>query len=504
MSLFGGAAQLLKDPLGTLKTLKALGVQDVRVDIRWNTIAPDPTSRTAPSGFDASNPASYPPASWAPYDRAIATAHNAGIGVLATVGGPAPAWAEGADDPRQAGEPAGIWKPSPAAFGAFVKAVATRYGGGYRPRGAPGPLPRITFWSLWNEPNYGQDLAPQAIDRSAVEVAPALYRGLLDAGWSALHSARPSDTILFGEFAPRGLTVGNVPGDFGGMVPLRFLRALYCVNASLQRLSGPAATARGCPSLATSATAAAFRAANPALFDASGLAVHLYPEPGNHPPTARATGLPGYADFADFASLPELQQTLDRLQAAYSSTRPLPIYSTEFGFQTDPPEPTLLSPAAAAGYMNEAEYLSWRDPRVRSFDQYLLTDAPPVPGKIGFDTGLEFANGSPKATFFAYRMPIYMPVTTAATNAPLEIWGCVRPAPDAAVRSSPARAQQVQIEFRPAAGGPFASVRSVTLPRSSCYFTVTVPFAQSGTVRLRWTPPGGGADFSRPVAVTVR
>jgi hypothetical protein len=154
--------------------------------------------------------------------------------------------------------------------------------------------------------------------------------------------------------------------------------------------------------------------------------------------------------------------------------------------------------------MNESEYLSWRDPRIRSYDQYLLTDAPSVAGKIGFDTGLVFANGKAKPTFFAYRMPIYLPITTAAANAPLEVWGCARPAPDAAETSPPTRAQRVQIEFRPAAGGRFAPVRSVTLPRSSCYFNVTVPFRRSGTVRLRWSPPGGGADFSRLVAVTIR
>ena len=35
-----------------------------------------------------------------------------------------------------------------------------------------------------------------------------------------------------------------------------------------------------------------------------------------------------------------------------------------------------VSPALAASYLNWAEYLTWRDPRIRSYDQYLLIDPP--------------------------------------------------------------------------------------------------------------------------------
>ena len=48
--------------------------------------------------------------------------------------------------------------------------------------GDPNDLPRVSFWELWNEPNFGIDLAPQAINGSTVPAAPAMYRGLLDAG----------------------------------------------------------------------------------------------------------------------------------------------------------------------------------------------------------------------------------------------------------------------------------------------------------------------------------
>ena len=57
--------------------------------------------------------------------------------------------------------PPGIWKPSPSAYGQFVQAVATRYTGHFIPTGNSPPLPRVQFWEVWNEPNWGSSLAPQ-------------------------------------------------------------------------------------------------------------------------------------------------------------------------------------------------------------------------------------------------------------------------------------------------------------------------------------------------------
>ena len=44
----------------TLGTLKALGVDTVRVQVLWSNIAPDPTSAIQPAGFDASGPGRKP------------------------------------------------------------------------------------------------------------------------------------------------------------------------------------------------------------------------------------------------------------------------------------------------------------------------------------------------------------------------------------------------------------------------------------------------------------
>lgn len=175
-----GSLQTYAGP--TLDQLKALGVDRAHVYMHWTDIAPDPTSSKRPV-FDATNPAAYPASGWAPFDalvRALAARH---MGIDVDLVPPPPNWAGGKGAPHPATQPE--WKPSAAEFGQFVRAVATRYSGHYVPAGASKPLPRVGFWSIWNEPNFGIELAPEAIDHSQLEVAPRLYRAIVNAAWSA-------------------------------------------------------------------------------------------------------------------------------------------------------------------------------------------------------------------------------------------------------------------------------------------------------------------------------
>jgi hypothetical protein len=234
---------------------------------------------------------------------------------------------------------------------------------------------------------------------------------------------------------------------------------------------------------------------HPALFEATGVADHPYPQ--GQPPDVPTSFEP---DYADFAALPRLESTLDRLQQVYGSHRRLPIYSTEFGYQTNPPERLIraTAPRTAAYYMNWSEYLSWRDPRVRSYDQYLLSDAP----SGTFSTGLEFSNGTPKPGFFAYRMPLYLPLTTAKRGQKLEVWGCVRPARYARLQTE--HSQRVQLQFASRGSRIFRTIRVVPLTDPYGYFDVTEAIPGTGTLRLRWSYPHGPAILSRTVGVTVR
>ena len=498
-SIFQADAQLHADPAGTLDELKRLGVDRVRTFVVWDKFAPDPSAPTRPVGFDAANPAAYPAAGWAMTDAVVRDAKARGIGLDFTVTGPPPRWATGSGAPDPAAHPQ--WRPSASDFGAFVRALATRYSGRYTPPGSTTQLPRVSFWAIWNEPNYGQDLAPQAIDGSTVEVSPQLYRGLLDAAWSALQqTGHGGDTILIGELAPRGLTLGNQPGNFSGMVPLRFLRALYCVDPSYSVLRGAAATMRGCP---PDSTTAAFAAAHPALFHAGGFAVHPYPQEA--PPNAVTPAqVPGAADYADLPAIPTLESVLDKLQQIYGSSTRYPIYSTEYGYRTDPPHTGVpaVSPERAAEYINWAEYTTWRDPRLRSYDQYLLADPPPG-SPSSFVTGIEFYNGAHKATYPAYRMPLFLPTVSAARGHALEVWGCIRPALYARLASGDAP-QVATIEFAPGANTAFKAIKRISVVDPHGYFDVPVAFPSTGSVRLSWTYPSGETIHSRAVQVTIR
>jgi hypothetical protein len=497
-SIFEADAELQADPVKTLDLFKRLGVDRVRVFVPWGAlgnrppIAPDALSRRRPRNFDATDPASYPSSGWAVFDEIDRDAAARGIGLDYTLSAPAPLWAT---QPGEPPGPVGVWKPSASDFGQFVRAVGTRYSGHYPDPLHPGrKLPRISFWAIWNEPNLGIDLAPQAVDQGKLEVSPMFYRRIVDAAWSSLQATgHGHDTILIGELAPRGTTVGPVPGDFDMMVPLRFLRALYCVDSSYHELRGAAAAARGCPTSA--AGSAKFAAQHPGLFHAGGVADHPYPQ--GLAPTVPTSLEP---DYADFAALPKLESTLDQLQQVYGSSARFPIYSTEFGYQTNPPERLIraIPPARAAQYLNEAEYMSWRDPRIRSYDQYLLKDSP----SGNFSTGLESPDGTPKPTFYAYRLPLWLPASTAQRGHQLEVWGCVRPAHYAGLRSG--HPQQVQIQFQADGARTFKTVRTVAVTDPYGYFDVRQAFPGSGTVRLEWSDPHGPAIFSRSVRLTIR
>jgi hypothetical protein len=526
--MFQDDARMLSEPGPTLQQLRDLGVQVVRVTVQWSDIAP----ATRTPGFVASNPATYPAGNWAVYDQIVTDAKADGITVDFSVTGGAPAWATGRGQPAPGHY--GDWEPSASDYGQFVRAVGTRYSGNYDPTtgtsepGNSSDLPRVSFWEIWNEPNFGGDIAPQATKASTVSTSPDIYRNLLNEGWSALQkTGHGKDRILIGNLDARGqLAKGSrslpqgLPGNFGATKPLQFVRTLYCVNSSYKELRGGAAAAVGCPTSA--AASRGFRAANPALFNASGFATHPYPV--NLPPTEASSTDPDYTEFAD---LPRFGTALNRLTRIYGSGKHFPIYNNEYGYITDPPNHSLtalnpnslfVSPATAAYYINWAEYLSWKNPRIASTMQYELYDPNPLhePEYGGFASGLIFYNGKRKPGYDAYRLPVFLPVTTEKPRHTLEVWGCVRPAHYATLDTG--KRQQALIQFQRGSRGAWTTLRTVTVTSVRGYFDLHMSFPASGSVRLAWTypkddpllgpglvePPEGSTVYSRTVRVTVK
>ena len=143
------------------------------------------------------------------------------------------------------------------------------------------------MWSLWNEPNFGEDLGPQAINDSTILTAPMAYRGLANQGYNALKADRPqrmtrsssvSSPLEGSEPGRNPRSTGACPETPGRRVPQLFLRQLYCVGNNFKPLTGSAAKAVGCPTNA--AASRKFRSQNPGLFNVSGLSdPPLCPEP---------------------------------------------------------------------------------------------------------------------------------------------------------------------------------------------------------------------------------
>jgi hypothetical protein len=500
----------LNNPAGAFQEFRQLGANGVRVVIPWAAVAPKPTAKQKPS-FNATDPNAYPAANWAPFDAIMKTAQADGLTVDLTIAGGTPRWAE-AQPPKTPGQNGAFisWKPNAAAYGQFVRAVGTRYSGHFTPKGATASLPAVHFWALFNEPNFGQDLGPQAINGSSVLTAPMYYRNLVNQGYNALKATGHTrgNTILIGEFAAQGYEPARpsrfapqgLPGNFAQTRPLLFIRQMYCVDNNFNPLRGSAAKAVGCPT--SSAATRKFRSQNPGLFLTSGLSLHPYEQ--TQSPVSSAGNKVDYALFQD---IPQVEATIDHVNRVYGSTKKFPIYNTEYGYITNPPHPGYDSPATAAYYINWAEYLSWKQSRVMSYDQYLLADPPPVAKPYnGFASGLDFSNGSHKATYDAFRLPVYMPKTSVSHSANTEIWGAAKPAPFMIKDGSGTQTVSIQLNGQ--------TLKTVNVTGAGGYFDVKLKFPKSGTVRLAYTYPStnpflpttdlGKTIFSRSFRITVR
>ncbi|HEY8866665.1 MAG TPA: hypothetical protein VIM22_07005, partial [Solirubrobacteraceae bacterium] len=354
-------------------------------------------------------------------------------------------------------------------------------------------LPRVNYWSIWNEPNQPVFLAPQWL--GGVETAPRIYRALLDSAFSALRATgHGSDTILYGDTAPKG---GVTPLVDGTMRPLTFLRALYCVNRAYAPLRGAKARRYGCP---TRGPNAKFAAQHPALFNATGFAHHPYSI--LTPPFVRSR----FPDSIGLADLRLLERTLDRLYRRYGSGRRVPVYITEFGYQTRPPDPFGYPERLAAEYINESEFILYSDPRIRATHQFLLVDADPLtqfPKNSSsywstFQTGLIGLDGKRKLLFGAYRFPVYVVGSQRRAPGSFRVWGDVR-----AGRFGVA--QTAAVQFRPKGHTTkFTTLKVVRTTNPHGYLDTHVFLRRSGAVRLSWRDPADGRlSFSRAARVRI-
>lgn len=429
-----GASQAKVDAV--LSKMQALGADRLRVSAFWSDIAPAATAASRPAGFRPANP--FDPAyDWSKLDRVVGSAAGHGIRVLISISTPMPYWASAQPSRRN-----GVWQPKPDELAQFAYAVALRYG------------TTVDQFAILNEPNQGAWLQPQSV--RGQPVSPHLYRALVQAAYPAIKAATPRATVLVGELAPSGR---NDPGFTRPIRPLLFLRTMGCRDARFRAVrSGRCKGFKAVP------------------LDAL----------GHHPyalfqsPFRRSQ----YRDDATLADWRRLEQTLDRLVARRalkpSGGRHIPIHYTEFGYQTDPPDPYAGIPLTRQSrWLQDAAYVAWRTPRVAGLNQFRVTDGR-IRGRGAvafreFQSGLFFANGKAKPSASTFPNPI---AVRPSGRSRVVVWGQVRPGTSHAV-----------VIERRSGSRSFAKVASAKTD-SRGYFQKRLP-RRAGAYRFRWADTSG-------------
>jgi hypothetical protein len=354
----------------TLDEFDALGADIVKVLVYWREIAPGGSRKP---NFDATDPGAY---RWGEYDAIVRGIVARGMRPFLVLGNGAPNWARARRTRND-----GTYRPDADELELFSRAAGTRYSGSY------GGLPRVDIWSIWNEPNLSSWLAPQR-SRSGMPLSPSLYRRLYLAGWRGLRdSGHAGDTILLGELMPLGARGrGKVP-------PLQFLREMACLDSRYRPFRGRAARLRGCAGVGRIPT--------------SGIAYHPYTPRGGPRATPRA-------NEASIGTLGRITRVADAIARRGRLSARVPVWVTEFGFQTNPPDPFQYPIGRVPGFMDISEWLAFRNRRVASYSQYTLRDSRLNRGNIfrrysGFQMGLRFASGRQKpGVYAAFRSPFFV------------------------------------------------------------------------------------------------
>jgi hypothetical protein len=354
-------------------------------------------------------------------------------------------------DEVAASKPANGRDPNAYAWGQFgevldalhasgIRALVTLYGAPRWSNGGLGPnhLPRSGFgnfayaaakrfpwvhmWTVWNEPNTPIYSSP---------VSPSLYvRRLLNPGYAALHQASRANLVAGGVTSPRKTA--------SGMAPLTFMRGMRAAHARLDAY-----------------------AQNP------------YPlSPHDTPFQSTCSACSSFT----MATLPLIRSSVTKYFG------PKPLWLTEYGYQTNPPDRILgVSQAKQAQYIGEAALRVWREPGVTVLIQFLVRDEPSIGG---WQSGLYTVSGTPKLAAHAFPLPL---AQVSRSGSRVSLWGQVRP-------GSGARSYAVQVK----SGGGWRTVARGRTGGSGAFArTITAP--PGARVRL-WAPALGLASPSLTLA----
>ena len=221
--------------------------------------------------------------------------------------------------------------------------------------------PFVRKWTIWNEPNQRLSLA---------RTSPALYvKRLLNPAYAAIHRANRNALVAGGVTAPRGNT--------GGYGPLAWVRGMAKAQAKLDAYAhNPYAT-----------------------------------RPLESP-------LRGACPYCDVISMANLNRLVKEVHRNFGNKQ---IWLTEYGYQTNPPDPFGVSPSAQAQFVSESALRAYQLSGVTTLIQFLVRDEPEL-GR--FQSGLFTVRGVAKPAYYAFRLPLAQ-VSRSGSRASL--WGQIRP-----------------------------------------------------------------------------
>ena len=273
-----------------------------------------------------------------------------------------------------------------------------------------------------------EHLSPQwsKSGRTLANTASIVYRGLLNAFYAGVKSSDSGDVVL-----TTGLEAYGDAPDHGQMRthPVTFLENVLCLRSDLRHVA--------CP--------------DPAHFDV--LASDPYDIGA---PTVHAVSPLD-------ASAPDLGRLTRMVRAALSQrtllpTRPKPLWVTEFGYDSDPPNPTpgTISLATQARWLEESFYVFWHE-GVSTELWYLVRDQIP-PYSENYFSGVYFRDGEPKPSYTAYRFPF---VVIQKQGKRAQVWGIAPTSDPVQVQAESGGVWRMVASIDARAGAIFARVLSL-------------------------------------------
>lgn len=303
----------------------------IRTTVYWSRVAPRRPAN-ASSSFDSAY-------RWDDLDELVRSAQFRGMETLLTIWG-TPDWANKGKGPNFA----------PTNLGdltAFARALASRYSGRN-----PG-YPYVRFYSVWNEPNLEQFLAP-TFDKKGKPVSPYTYAKLYRAAYAGLKSGSSTAVVGVGETSPRGRDKPS-PGPIqDSLAPATFARLL---STSRPRVT----------------------------FDAW----------AHHPYSVLGQGPLQKARYPN-VHLTQLAQFSKDLAKWYG--KPVALWITEYGFETKPGEPHGVALSEQAAYASQTIDILRRIPSVRMLIWFIFRDDP----TSTWQSGLINRNGTKKPAFATF------------------------------------------------------------------------------------------------------